>query len=366
MFRRLLKHPDTFNSKCIEHGLPAEYTEEFRNFLMNPIKTKDNQAEAAKALRNEAHLLLEFITKNATLDKVDAHLQMDSLNDGEMFLMKDIPGVQGHFFKTQMLVRECYWPLARSLYYGGQDRPYCISGDPGIGKSFFAFFMFFVLVRKKEPVMLVSVGGSAFYFDGDTIEFMETPTNVWRLKSTWLLMDGWAPVSPFTDKQSRAIVFASPKQKNYHEFIKNNGIILYMPAWSIAEVNDFVDGVDNDTVMRLIGSLKESPQESGETTVELLSKTVPNGEVSIRAADGSGSNDEDALPCPLLKRILRKRYEVIGGKIRLLLDPSYTVHGLQLLIRAASANVTMANLMHNDTIDIKGSLPSVLYTVIPK
>jgi hypothetical protein len=52
-------------------------------------------------------------------------------------------------------------------------------------------------------------------------------------------LDGHAP-DRYLSKSRRGIVFASPQKSNYHEFIKQNGSVLYMPPWLWDEVAAFV------------------------------------------------------------------------------------------------------------------------------
>ncbi|KAJ3398947.1 hypothetical protein HDV05_002150, partial [Chytridiales sp. JEL 0842] len=224
------KHPQLAGLSTRRQQMVVEIV--MRHFGINPLSES-----AEKVLESEANDLLSYI------QGLDGTMLLDTLegianSGGAPTWLGPIPGAQGHYLKTEILIRECYWSLARTLLREAGARPVCVTGDPGIGKSFFAFLMFIILVYKslkvrtvdqrqpqKYSVMLVSVGGSAFYYDTDTITFQATPSNEWRKPTTWLLLDGWAPVSPFSDKQSRVVVFASPKQKNYHELVKVGSIL---------------------------------------------------------------------------------------------------------------------------------------------
>ena len=112
-----------------------------------------------------------------------------------------------------------------------------------VGKSSFSTFVFFAIAQmKKNKVVHVSQGGRVLFYNPKNDEFVVSTiekVSDWREDQCWLLIDGRAHEIPFKDKRTRGIVFASPKKKNYHEFVKQNGRMLYMPPWSLSEVKKF-------------------------------------------------------------------------------------------------------------------------------
>ena len=96
-----------------------------------------------------------------------------------------------------------------------------------------AFFSFYHL---NEKCILVARSGEARIFDNDRIRFESLfRYDPKKYEDYWLLIDGKVKEDHLS-KSSKAVVFASPQKLNYHEFIKQNGVILYMPTWSLKEV----------------------------------------------------------------------------------------------------------------------------------
>jgi hypothetical protein len=145
------------------------------------------------------------------------------------------------FDKNYIFIRECYPKLLIRCLALGKEGAVCISGDPGIGKSFFAFYVFLALFEMQQKVVLVSQSGSALVVYGGKKPKFEPEYRgaEWMDPDTWLLLDGRAE-DRFLSKRQRGIVFASPKKSNYHEFIKQNGSLLFMPPWKWSEVEQFV------------------------------------------------------------------------------------------------------------------------------
>ena len=95
------------------------------------------------------------------------------------------------------------------------------------------------MVAADENVYHVGPGGSVLKHVGGSITIhprLDPDDAGWRLDDTWLLLDGWAAMVPYAEKSSKAVVFASPKKKNYHELIKSGGLRFFMPPWSLDEV----------------------------------------------------------------------------------------------------------------------------------
>ncbi len=134
--------------------------------------------------------------------------------------LHSIPSVNGHFVKKHLFIRDCYVQLQDVIFKEGEKFNICVSGDPGIGKSYFSLYMFFYLVKKGQPVVRVGLGGSSLTFDGNEITFDPNGSgNDWRGTNVWLLLDGHAN-EKYCEKSKRGVVFASPKGSNFHKFIK--------------------------------------------------------------------------------------------------------------------------------------------------
>jgi hypothetical protein len=150
----------------------------------------------------------------------------------------------------EMWVRKCYEDLAKIIMDLYEKRlnmrdlnsrvGVVITGNPGIGKSFFFFYLLWVLAQRKVCVVLrlaqenitclfrpeeapQVVGGSFFRFkELDCVEtvFLHDPK------------PGEEPpkVNAFT------IIASSPKKSNFRDFLKRKTTKFYMPVWSLEEL----------------------------------------------------------------------------------------------------------------------------------
>ena len=66
-----------------------------------------------------------------------------------------------------------------------------------------------------------------------------------------------------------------------------------------------------------------------------------------------------------MKKSMQKRFDVVGGKLRLLLSDNESLHSLRIMVMRAAALVSESNVLHIEDVDIKGGAPSILYTICP-
>jgi hypothetical protein len=185
----------------------------------------------------------ESLKRNASALKSYLSSASNGFRSNAKFI-SGIPLVVGHVVKEDIFVRECYEAIFAMIEEVAKERPVVVCGDPGIGKSLFSTYVFCKLVMMKQSVVHISNGGCMLVYDtpNDKLEvFTEIDVGKVLSGTYWVLIDGSAPVRPFADIKARAVVFASPNQRNYHEFAKDNGAIFYMSAWSAAEVEELVD-----------------------------------------------------------------------------------------------------------------------------
>jgi hypothetical protein len=217
-----------------------------KSFLQGLKVPSENIADAIDALFS---IRTTEITKKEELSALSKYLKDNRENfETPNFFLDKIPDISGHFLANSMMIRSHYINIARLAGKHGKSGTILICGDPGVGKSLFSLYMFFFLVIRNEPVIRVSQGGAAIYFDPDAAEdnkfrfepSFNTANTEWLSSKWWLLLDGRGVQIPFVDKKRRTILFASPRKENYNEFIKNRGISLFLPPWDDQEVIYFL------------------------------------------------------------------------------------------------------------------------------
>ncbi|KAJ3412489.1 hypothetical protein HDV05_000692 [Chytridiales sp. JEL 0842] len=333
-----------------------------RDAIVHELFEAKTKAPVADNLMEHADHLAQFIASNNSVSQLMAAVQSGELaNDLKQsdtaeasvsltaygsrqhqsfkpFMISDIPQVEAHYVKSQIFVRESYVGLIQTILKYGLGQPVCVSGDPGIGKSFLSLLLFFVLVRMNENVVRTSLSGFTLRYskDDQRVVYEMEPSADWLRSDCWLLMDGQAELKPFSAKTHRAVVFSSPKQSNYHEFLKMDGLVLFMPAWTLDEVLALVNSFSESEIVRLGESMRREFDEYNSVDLrDIVLKTV------------------------------RRRFEIVGGKVRLLLHIGVTSEDLKNDLQRKCGTLRMKDFAAPHDIDIQGSIPNLLYSVTP-
>jgi ABC-type Zn2+ transport system substrate-binding protein/surface adhesin len=266
-------------------------------------------------------------------------------------------------------------------------------------------YTFARFIQAGIPVVRFTEQGSWLQFDGNKVT--EGPNrnenNNWRKKEYWLLLDGKADVH-FLSKIKRGIVFASPKRKNYHKYLKTSeGKTFYMPPWSLDEIEDFIIKTRlKDASVNLFNKFNiESPANyDNESTLNdndnynsnenFLIENNDFNESSTEHADTHSEDDSnhsdfqqadlafnlenEVIPVATsnppdeitkaIIQIVRQKYYLIGGKLRLLL--SKTLQELKYMLGVELEKGTMNILDNIGLIDIRDQVPSNLYSIYPQ
>eukprot|EP00026_Physarum_polycephalum_P003866 Phypoly_transcript_03882.p1 GENE.Phypoly_transcript_03882~~Phypoly_transcript_03882.p1 ORF type:complete len:429 (+),score=66.04 Phypoly_transcript_03882:89-1375(+) len=157
-------------------------------------------------------------------------------------------------FGSRLLVRECYKELIEvtfGIIEGGSDL--VITGNPGIGKSFFLFY-FLYLLRVKDPDATVVVyrhlENRWYLFSKDGISTQvgakgqEVFDKYLTDPNTWYLVDTATPL----EVKAKTLLLSSPYVQQYKEFRKTNAHICFMPVWSKEEIDICRQEFYNNTV----------------------------------------------------------------------------------------------------------------------
>ena len=141
---------------------------------------------------------------------------------------------------SKMFVRECYKELAE-VTMGIIESGYnlVITGNPGIGKSYFLFyFMHYLRQVEEEPTVVLyrHLEEKWYLFSNARIlvvskEDLQSILMIKRLlddPNTWYLIDTAEPLQV----KAKTLLVSSPYVERYKEFLKTKAEMRFMPIWS--------------------------------------------------------------------------------------------------------------------------------------
>lgn len=145
----------------------------------------------------------------------------------------------------ECLSGHCYHHLA-DVFFGISENEFnlIITGTPGIGKTYFLFFLMYLL-RLKDPnavVVLYRHLEKAWYlFSKEKICVAHEGTKtaiIIRQKyledpKTWYLIDTAKPLRV----RAKTLLVSYPNVKIYKEFLKSKTNIRFMPVWSKLDID---------------------------------------------------------------------------------------------------------------------------------
>lgn len=145
-----------------------------------------------------------------------------------------------------LFIRKCYRDLIK-VVFDREVRRIRISGNPGIGKTIFAYYVLYLLVQQGETILfdkrsfkvpIVFEKERAFrVFDQRELNSYLGKTNV------WYICDAKEP----SEVHAKTILVSSLRKQHYKEFDKYTGTtIRYMPVWSWEEIETCRNNIFND------------------------------------------------------------------------------------------------------------------------
>ena len=141
---------------------------------------------------------------------------------------------------SSLFIRPCYPKLCNislSIVKSARSRHLIILGNPGIGKTYFGYFLLLYLARTGATVIYES------FLQKDCL-YLFTPNGVFignrrslhdQLMSskTFYIVDGMTP----TDVDAQTILLTSLRKEIWHQFSKTSCTLRYMPVWSKEELS---------------------------------------------------------------------------------------------------------------------------------
>ena len=136
-----------------------------------------------------------------------------------------------------MFIRKCYRDLKRIVFDMKIDKVR-ITGNPGIGKTFFGYYLLYLLALRNEGIIIYENYhlGAPIIFDGKEAYYSHDISSYLSDEQVWYIVDGQEP----KDVDARTILICSLKTCHYTNFDKYDGeiVIRFMPIWSWDEIVD--------------------------------------------------------------------------------------------------------------------------------
>ena len=154
-----------------------------------------------------------------------------------------LPGVLDSNSPTPgvLYIREFYPRLFAQLW---TKRWSVLTGNPGISKSWFQWYIMYQLAKEavQEPRVILRQCGSVvqYYFcDYDVVYFSDFVPSIFFLfkpECTLYLYEPRGLLQEPVGSRFKTIATCSPNRRHYKEFCKNGAIKFYMPCWTLNEI----------------------------------------------------------------------------------------------------------------------------------
>jgi hypothetical protein len=168
------------------------------------------------------------------------------INERILQLPGEVSWVDNRKRGNSLFARDCYkklWDLVSSE----KQKTSCFSicGNPGIGKSWFLFYVMYQLGVKNNRIVYAQTIGNLMEFmlieHPNWVQHSEAiPSqqmhNALQDPSTWYLVDGPVNVSSLSRINARVLQVTSPDRMKFKEFLKAPAHQYFMPVWTHDEL----------------------------------------------------------------------------------------------------------------------------------
>ncbi|RIB26927.1 hypothetical protein C2G38_2063535 [Gigaspora rosea] len=202
-----------------------------------------------------------------------------------------IPQLPGTVEDTMIYNRKCFTYFRDFIFRDRNYVRYCITGNPGIGKTYFVRLMLVELLKQGQSVLIDSKDYTLFISPkGEICKVMSTDYIEFALlPNTWCIIDGIEPQVSHDFSGAKLIMVSSPKKEIVEKFTKAQRCkIFYMPTWSEDEIVDCYNRLYKEKITR--ESLKNKFELCGGiarwifdsmTTLEEIKQIIDSAATSI-------------------------------------------------------------------------------------
>ncbi|CAB4478973.1 unnamed protein product [Rhizophagus irregularis] len=185
---------------------------------------------------------------NESLEKVWKAFKEATIDDNVLNLSNDASyflGVDdyGNPIST-IFIRDCYLDLSKIIFESNRSR-WRITGNPGIGKTFFGYYLLYIIAKANRTVVYHQHHRSPILFSEDKV-YCSKVDDIHLFKDylgkndTWYIVDAREPM----EFRGKTILVCSPQMTYYKTFDSLGINVRYMPVWSLAEIDICRDKID--------------------------------------------------------------------------------------------------------------------------
>ncbi|EPZ36161.1 hypothetical protein O9G_006380, partial [Rozella allomycis CSF55] len=142
-------------------------------------------------------------------------------------------------------------------------------------------------------------------------------------------------------KLTKVVITSSPNEKHSYKLLKK-GLRVFLPPWEL------------DEVKKLFDIHVETGIKYGH---KVMNFSIEVNKVSNEVNDTIDKED--------MWEEIKKRYDVVGGKLGLLFHPQFSVDILKSDVYKAVEKVSIDSLSNEGSFDIHSDIPSILYSIYP-
>ncbi|RIA93134.1 hypothetical protein C1645_665279, partial [Glomus cerebriforme] len=145
---------------------------------------------------------------------------------------------------SKLFVRKCYDDLLK-IVIDDKTRDLHLSGNPGIGKTFFGYYLIYYLVKQGKTVIydVKTLKGFVILFGQEEkqVAYLHRTKDAHIIRgyqsdpTVWYIVDGKVPDN--CEASAKMVLICFPYKSHYSDFDKRHPDVRYMPVWSWDEIN---------------------------------------------------------------------------------------------------------------------------------
>ena len=124
-----------------------------------------------------------------------------------------------------LLIRSCYHDLS-NIILNSKETNCRITTNPGIGKTFFGYYLLYKLAQQNKTVVYHKTNKCAILFCGKSAFYCKEIFHYLHDRTVWYIVDDRKPIIC----DAKTILISSPQYHYYKQIDKHGVRIMYMPG----------------------------------------------------------------------------------------------------------------------------------------